>query len=339
MKLFLKNILLFFRVGIIYLAALLALYFYFNPFKVLYNTHNFINENEKGIVSINQDYVSTTTFINNSKTQNYNSFIFGNSRSIFYEISNWKKHLDKNASCYHFDASSESLWAINKKFEFLDKRKDTLKNILLVLDYTTLMRDLPKAGHLHITSPALVDNSNFIEFHKTFFFAFLNPKFLYAYLDFKISDSIKPYMKKNALLDDRPRNYDVATNELRFAYFEDLINKKKYYTPEKLALFYDRDTTIQQISPVSILENQKKMLKNIQKITKKHGSNIKIIISPLYNQLKLNEKDLTYLKNLFGNENVYDFSGINNFTKDYKNYYETSHYRPHVAKALMEIVY
>ena len=112
----------------------------------------------------------------------------------------------------------------------------------------------------------------------------------------------------------------------------------KFYTDEKMAVFYDRETT-SQFEPVSILNNQKLMLENIATILKKHDSNAKIVISPLYDQLQLNEKDLAYLKNLFGPNNVYDFSGINRITSDYKNYYENSHYRPHVAKEIMDTIY
>ena len=68
-------------------------------------------------------------------------------------------------------------------------------------------------------------------------------------------------------------------------------------------------------------------------------TNYRIIISPLYNQIKLNNQDLDYLKQLFGKDNVFDFSGINKFTKDYNNYYESSHYRPHIAREIMQLIY
>ena len=340
MQKFLYRLFRFSLIGLIPLIIISVLYVIFDPFKVLYNYDSFIETGVKGMGPLNKDYVSTTTFINNSKKINYNSFIFGNSRSIFYQISEWKKFINLDASCYHFDASGESLYAINKKIEFIDKKGNEISNILLVLDYETLMQDEPRLDHhLFIISPILVNNSNVIEFHKTFFFAFFNPKFLYAFLDFKISGRIKPYMKQNNLLDDRPRNYDVLTNELRFDSYEDMIRKNNYYTSKRLSVFFNRDTTIQHFSPKCILENQKKMLKNILSITQKHNTAIKIVINPLYDQQKLNEEDLEYLKILFGKNNVFDFSGINKFTNDYRNYYEASHYRPHVASEILKIIY
>mgnify|MGYP003111556304 CR=1 FL=1 len=339
MKEFLLKIVRFSLIGLIPFLILGILYLYYDPFKILYKYDSFFEKNAKGRVILNQDYVSTTTFINNSPKINYNSFILGNSRSIFYQVSDWKNHLDESASCFHFDASGESLWAMNKKIEFINKNGNEIENILLVLDYATLIQDKPKSGHITIISPALVDNSNIIDFHKTFFRAFLTPKFIYAFLDFKISGQVKPYMIKNNLLDDRHRNYDILTNELRFDYFENLVRVNKYYTPKRLSVFYDRDTTTQKNLPKVIFENQKSILNNILSITKKHNTEIRIIINPLYDQLKLNKRDIVYLKSIFGEENVFDFSGINTFTNDYRNYYEESHYRPHIAREIMEIIY
>lgn len=336
---FLSKLFRFTLIGLIPLTITAIIYITLDPFKVIYKYDSYVDTDSKHMVPLNQDYVSTTTFINNSEKINYNSFIFGNSRSMFFQVTDWKKYLEQNATCYHFDAFSESLWGLNKKIEYVDKKGSKLDNILLVLDYSTLIQDKPQSGHLFITPPALVDNSNVFDFHKTFFFAFLSPKFLYTYTDFKISGEVKPYMRKSNLLDDDPKNYDVLTNEVRFDYFENLILEDKYYTPERLSVFYERDTINQKFSPECIFENQKLIFNNILRISKKHNTNIKIIINPLYDQLKLNTKDLMYLKKLFGKNNVYDFSGINSFTNNYKNYYENSHYRPHLAREMMKIVH
>lgn len=53
----------------------------------------------------------------------------------------------------------------------------------------------------------------------------------------------------------------------------------------------------------------------------------------------MNKKDLAELQSIFGIRKVYDFSGINEITNDYRNYYEDSHYIPHVADTYLEIIY
>ena len=63
------------------------------------------------------------------------------------------------------------------------------------------------------------------------------------------------------------------------------------------------------------------------------------MISPLYDQVKFNPEDLSVLQEVFGHNQVFDFSGVNEFTTSKYNYYETSHYRPHVANEIMKKVY
>lgn len=340
MKSFLVHLLRFSLIGgIPFLFITGTLYLVLDPFKVVQHYDSFIDSGAKGAVTLDKDYVSTQTFINNSPRTAYNSFIFGNSRSIFYEVSDWKKHLPQTANCFHFDASGESLDALTKKVAFIDRKGNDIQHILLVLDYSVLLQDEARTDHIGIIHPALVNHANIFNFHSVFFFAFLNPKFMYAFLDYKISGKVKPYMKNDHLLDDRERTYDASINEMQFDYFEKLIRENKFYTPERLTVFYQRDTTTQHYSAVSINKNQMAMLTSIHDISKKHHTDVKVVISPLYDQVKLNEKDLAYLKNLFGAENVFDFSGINRFTNDYRNYYEDSHYRPHVTRELLNILY
>lgn len=326
-------------IGLIPFLIVVGLYIHFDPFKVVHQYESFYDPSGSATVTLDKDYVSTATYINNYETLNYNSFIFGNSRSIFYQTSDWKNHLEKDASCFHFDANGESIWALTKKVEFVDKSGSNIKNMLLILDLGTLISDKPKKGHLMAVSPALLDYSNLIEFHQTFFNAFLSPKFFYAFMDYKLSGHIKPYMTQQCLLDDRPAVYDNNTNEIRFEYFEKLIKENKYYTTERLAVFYERDTTVQTYSDHCIKDNQKRFLESISSIVKKHDTKIKVIINPLYGQIKFNKVDLEYLNQIFGKENIFDFSGINKFTCNYQNYYENSHYRPHVAREIMEIIY
>jgi hypothetical protein len=338
MSLFLKNTIAFLIVLIIPLVLLSMLYIYIDPFKIVKKYDVFYDKQSKGSISMNRDYVSTTNFLNLYESEQYNSFIFGNSRSIFYQISDWKKHIDSNSNCYHYDASGESIYAINKKIEFLSMKGISLKNILIILDVSTLVKDKPQQEHLNITAPALVDNSNFMEFHYAFYKVFLTPKFLYAIVDYTINDSVKPYMIEKQLITKNHIDYTKELNEIQYNYIENLIKTNSYYTPIKKKEFYKRTNSVINSKPV-IFESQNAILDNIAKILKSQHSNYKIVISPLYDQKRISRQDLTKLEHIFGNQKVFDFSGKNKFTNDYRNYYETSHYRPHVAREILEEVY
>lgn len=339
MRGFINQVLRFSSLVLGVLIVLGGLYVCLDPFKVVKTYDAYYDENAKGWVELNKDYVSTMTYRQQVDKEHYNAFIFGNSRSIYYRVDAWRRHLGPQASCYHFDASGESLWAMEKKLAYIDQHGGALSDVLLVLDAAILEQVTPKTGHLFMISPALVNHRNVVDFHTTAFLTFIRPSFMYAYLDFKRSGCVKPYMKKHYLLDDRPFTYDVRSNELRYDYFEQQIAANTYYTPERMAAFYDRSARKITMAEPCIHDVQKRLLSKMNARFKKHGTCVNLIISPLYDQIPFNRTDLDYLKALFGEANVFDFSGVNRYTADYTNYYEASHYRPHVAKALMDSVY
>jgi len=320
---------------------LVSIYFVLDPFKVIKDYESFYEPLNKDYVVLNKDFVSTSTYIKNKDLLNYDSFIFGSSASIFYEIIEWKKHLNADASCFHFDASDESLFGIDKKIELITQKGNVMKNVLLILDARNLVQDKPNPNsHLFMISPELVDYSNFINFHSSFIKIFcLNPLFLVTYINYKTNGKLMPNMSMTRFLDNRIMNYDKKTNEMRFEYFENLAKNGKYYNPTRLSWFNNRDTIFQKYSDKVILKNQKIILNNILSNLEKNNTNYKLIINPKYDQIKINQKDIEYLKTIFGKENVFDFSGINEITNNYENYYDVGHYRPKVAKEIIEKIY
>ena len=93
------------------------------------------------------------------------------------------------------------------------------------------------------------------------------------------------------------------------------------------------------VSPIVIQQPQKVLLDSIAGIFEKHHTECEIIISPLYNQIRINPADLNHLQELFGATHVHDFSGVNKWNTDWHNYFETSHYRTHVAREILSILY
>jgi hypothetical protein len=318
--------------------SILIFYVIADPFQVIYKYDYCSSVNTH--VGLDKDYQSTERFIQNNPTYKYNSFIFGNSRSFFYQTNKLEKYTG-GGNYFHFDASGESIYGINKKINFLDKQNVNIKNVLLVLDYETLIEDKNSTGHLFIKDPVLT-GQNRLSFQHEFLSAFFNYNFLFAYIDLLVSKRVKPYMQEHNLFinTDNEGNCNCVTNEITFAGYDSIIKNSPllYYTRNRVKIFYLRPT-IQQISEPAILSNQVSMLNQIKDIFIKDKTSYKIVISPLYNQIKLNPKDLTILKQIFGAENVFDFSGKNKWTDDFHNYYENSHYRPNIADSVMKVIY
>lgn len=338
MKKFIIQFIKFSLIIVITTLVLLITYLFHDPFQVVNKYKSFYVSGEPRYVTLNYDYVDIETFLSYYPFYKYNSLIIGNSRSRFYEMDTWSNYIHSD-KCFHFNASSETLYGISKKIEFLHARNVQISNVLIILDYSTLAGISNSDGHLFIKHPILSGQS-MIDFQLSFFKAYCSFSFLRAYLDFKTSGKIKDYMKTGYLLDDTPVDYNLKYNEMKLKVFEDTIkaDPAKYYNKKRMITFYQRDT-IQKFSPEIIKKEQIVMLNEIINIFKKHSTNFKIVINPLYDQLKLNRKDVDVLNGIFGSENVYDFSGINSITLDYHNYYEASHYRPHVAKKIMTLIY
>ena len=311
---------------------LVILYVSLDPFKVIYHYDSYYASSEKAQVYLNRDYVGTSAFINFYDKYNYNSFILGSSRTLFYEADEWAKYSEVWYSPFHFDASNESLYGVHKKVVFLDE-KINIGSALLVLDHELLKQLTAKRDILFSTSPALVDNRNLIPFHSSFFTSFLQPHFFVGYFDYLVTNSYRDYMPLNTIIMD----YDFTCNEIKYSELEEMIANNKYYDDKRMKAFYHRNYTDSIGDPI-LKDRHITILLDIKRIFDRHKTDYKVIISPLYDQIYINPLDLKILRDIFGG-NVYDFSGKNDITDNYVNYYEASHYRPHVASYILDSVY
>jgi hypothetical protein len=325
------------KIGMFFAPVLFlaVVYLIWDPFKVLYNYESFYKSGDPLYIILNRDYVSTETFLHNYPTHKYDSFIFGSSCAIFFEVKDWERAIGPK-NCFHFDASDESIYGIYKKINYLAVRNITIRNALIVLDEGTLQNTGDSRGHLIMKHPILSGRDRYA-FQSEYVKSFFDFDFLEGLLLYKLPDGEKKY--KEALFENPPMDYDVRSNEIKFSVFEKMIqtNSEEYYGRHRRA-FYRRDT-IQHVSGSAIHSEQKWMLNEIFKMLRSAGADYRIVISPLYDQLKFNPEDLDFLMKTFGSERVFDYSGINQLTNDLYNYYETHHYRPHVARWIIDEMY
>jgi len=288
-------------------------------------------------MGLNKDFISVETYINHHEVYKYDSYIFGNSRSMFYKVNDWKKHINSDR-CFHFDASNESIYGIERKFQFLEDKGAAIKNALIVLDQDELSIIENGKDHFDEKDPEL-SKENKIMFQLRYLQDFAESDFFCVYVYFLFAHKLTPKMEKKGLFTYFMANYDCISNEISFPNVDSQIEKNKYgFYAHRMYYFYDRGN-IQKYSNRTIGLVQQKMLKNIKRILVKNNTVFRIVISPLYNQLKFDTTDLKTMYSIFGKENVYDFSGINDITQDMYNYYEYSHYRPFIANRIMDTIY
>lgn len=330
MKKFLVKFLLFsspiFALTITYIAT--------DVFKVIYHYDPFYTEGQ--IINLNRAYGSTETYLNQDPKYNYDSFIFGNSRSLFYEVDTWKKYLPEGSVCIHYDESHGSICGLRDKVVFIDNHGGRLNNALLVIDHNLLSEYDQLKGHLFITPPILKDNSNFFNFHVQHFGAFMNPMFLTSLVDYKLFGKNRfietDYIFPTASI------YIPEYNEWQKKKDEEKIANGTYYDAAHISTFEG----IQEPGTYSheiLGEKEINCFREMKAVFDKHKTSYKFVVSPLYDQIKLNRDTYNTLCAIFGKDHVYDFSGVNKWNKDYHNYYEYSHYRPNVAAEIMDIIY
>jgi len=117
-------------------------------------------------------------------------------------------------------------------------------------------------------------------------------------------------------LDLRVTHYNTITNDLFLDEQESLIEKDSlsYYEKRKYT-FYERPDK-EKICDKQISKDDYLLHCKIKKICDKHVTNFKVVIVPLYDQKRFNLDDRIQLTEIFGDENVFDYSSINCITEN-----------------------
>jgi len=330
-KFILKVTIFLFILGLVFSPVILS-----DPFKVFRDYDNFY---QNSMIGINREMVCFKLFARNNDKYHYDSFILGNSRSQAYKIESWENYLPEGSTGFHFDASGDGLYGIYNKLKYIDKSGNDISNALIILDDKAMNCVSNKTGQLYISPPEL-SNESYIDYYLTFITASIDHEFLTAYVDYSIFNTYRPYMEN---IFCEPTRYKSNSNNITGDYFYSADqwiseDKKGYY--ERLiskGIFYDRTEKVsqnQEIKPEEI-----DLLQKIASILKKHNTDYRIVISPLYDQVPFNSERMDNLVKIFGSEHIFDYSGKNEFTESIYNYYEDSHYRPHVAEAIMREIY
>jgi hypothetical protein len=325
-----------FLIFLIPLGIIIATYFILDPFRVLYDYDDYY---KNLFYQINREQVSFSTYNNHKKIRQYDSFIFGSSRTLAYKTYDWQNSLKgRSISPFVFDASNETINGIFSKINYLNEQDAPIKNAIIIIctDVTFSKDTSERYDYLYIKHPKLSENG-YLRYHFKFLTTYLQNGFFIKYLDYKIFKVYRSYMSN--FFDKRNASYDHLTNDLFINGRENEIERDSvgYYENYKW-VFYDRKDSAtfcsEQISNVQL-----SILTKIAKIFAINSTDYKIIIGPLYDQKKINPSDLNKLDTVFGTQNVFDYSGRNDFTNNKHNYLENSHYRYRVGRQILFEIY
>jgi hypothetical protein len=330
-----KFVIKYFKIIIIPFLFIIFFCFYWDPFKIYFSYDDYYRNNK---INGNREYICYKMY--KSRKKPIYNLIIGNSRSQAFKTIFLHKYLGGDIDNYfHWDGAGYGLYRTKNSLKFLEKSEKKIKNILLVIDAEFLTEIKNPASHLKIQPPE-VSGESYFSFYTKFLLPSMNINFIFSNLIFNITGNYYDFMGHYLLKSSNDIKFLKVTSDIFYAEDIDINNDSIYYYKnlEKKGIFYSRNKK-QRVGISVIGRYQKEMLAEIKQICKNNNININIVISPLYDQIKFNTTDLLFLYSLFGRSNVYDFSGKNNFTNDFKNYYENSHFKPYIANQIIDSIY
>lgn len=305
-----------------------ALYFHDDPFMVMRNYRIYDSK-----VMLNEAYVGWHIYLNNRDSIPFNSFLMGNSCTMAFRCTEWEKYLNGGRAVRLF-GNIESMMAIYKKLMALEREHAPIKNVLMILDKSSLSKTYLQSGYNFVLPPA-ISGDRPLNAQLAFLQGFVSPDFLFPYLKYRLTGTVTSSMKAfNPYGRIRnPINNDAMNPR------EKMIEKEgvQYWADHKKDFPY-RDGK-QVINSSVIFGQQQALLLDIEKVLRRNSTSVKIVISPDYKQEKINPRDVRILKSIFGKDNVFDFTGINEYTNDIHNFYEKGHYRPLLGNKLLKVIY
>ena len=316
------------------MLLLAAVYFVTDPFKTLrpFSLTYFD--------STNRDYLSSELFVLNSANRKYDSFIFGSSRGCGINTYHWLKYLPEGSDQFLFQAWSETITGIDQKISYIDEHNYDINNAIVLIDIPgSFSRNQLSTKALSIKDPRFSHQPRWI-YHSIQFFNFLqkpsqwfrainerlHPHCPYVGFDIESND----WKKGNRDLDvSCPPAKDSLGNLSRIAkasFFKEYVNNPDIRIPVSKSLI--DDTMI-------------RVLIHIHEVFLSHKTNYKIIITPgyCYKYPPISSQDLKIVQSIFGEKNVFDFSGRMDITSDYFGFSDPNHFGLSIGWQMIEEIY
>lgn len=322
------------------LLLLLIAYISLDPFMVVHDTNPAMPPNGT-ILPFNKALISLRAYKNERTHHHYNAFILGSSRTIYYRASDWARHLPDDASIIHMDASSETTEGILLKLQHIESLGDSIKYVLI--EFAPWAFSTKKEDSTPFRIPHQISGSSAITFQWKYFHDFLQRDFIKTYAMYLLTG--KPIERGNhKIFSFGGFNYNISTNECINDSIESVISTspKQYFrsrfTPEEFAVEFARDS-IPPTLPPAIDSEQKAILVKMRQIFDRNHTQYRIVIGPDWQRHNIAPDDLAVLIKTFGHDYVCNLSQWHQLSDSLHNFYDHTHYRPHIAKAILDSIY
>lgn len=299
----------FFTSSIISITVLILINYIIDPFNV------FNSKFLKYQFQMNERFIKIDYLAENN--QKFNGYMFGSSRIGTTSPKILEKYF-RNKKFYNFTISSANLYDYLIYLKYFIKEGYSFDSLYLQLDLNDMYKyGREKSDYLRKMHPNVSDDSLF-----TYYFSYLIGFF---------PDNIEGKIKRN-ISSKSPVDYSLETGKWAKPQNEKAIIKNCEEYQKDISSFNEKRK--REISYTKSKQNIR-ALKEIVNITKKNKIKLYVFVTP-HNQNMMDrfKKDeyLNYIADMAKVTPFYNFSGYNTITLDNCNYYEYSHYRPHVGK-------
>ncbi len=251
--------------------------------------------------------------------QKYNSYLFGSSRIGVIEPKVFEQYIPKSRF-YNFTLSSANFYDYLKHLEYFVNENYEIKTLVLQLDIDNMNNyGTDSSDYLSLLHPDVVDGS----------LAFFYGRYLFGFFPLNLQSKIEVNLEK-----ELRKPYDLEIGSWKLPLLEKkLIENARQYVA-KVKRFHLQNRRVIQYSKK---DEDTKALKKIVDLCEKKGIKLYVFTTP-HNKNMMDTfvlKDYKkYLNDIAVLTDFYDFSGYNSITNNNTNYYEISHYRPHVGKLI-----
>ncbi|GEM_PF-831895 len=328
----LKNIFLFLTP----VFALMAVYFTLDPFAIV----GPLESTKLNPIASSDDYYGVERFLLNvQEGEKYNSFVFGNSKTLAFE----PDALCTESECayYNFGAPGESITNIHSKLKLILDEGQELKLALVVLDHKILLNE--NNSHPNFKGPVYehhprVSQSSWIEFHMNFIKYFVRDFFFFDFLKWKLTEKWEPSFEGK--ISRETSSESVAYSRLQN--FSTRVEAEGQITKDPDAYYSNMEAEMTKKNRVThqleLSLKQLNLLREMNQIFQEQNTKFNIVLGPYWNSDQLDQTTIAKIRECFGEDRVFDFTGDNQWNLDMEKWYESNHYRPLVGSSNMNQV-
>ena len=331
MRRFLTRVLLFVAVPV---AILALLYCVTDPYKTLkpFSLEYFDDTN--------RDYLSSELFLMNYPEQQYDSYIFGSSRGCGFNTYHWKKFLPEGSKPFLFQAWNETLTGIEEKIDYIDRHGFPLNNVIVLIDIPgTFDMEQVSTKAMTIRDPAFSGQPRW-SFHLCLFGDYLQKPSQWLLSIRRFLPPSSPVIRFDRITNDwdkNNQNRDLSNPPEK----DSLKNMSELSRKVFLKTVEDRAGVKQDISDPLIRGSFIQQLRHLKDVFDRNGTDFRIVVTPGYYATTpaIAPEDIELLIQIFGEMNVFDFSGQSSLNSDYNNFSDSGHFGLYVGWYMIEEMY